>query len=396
LYVGNTGGESIQIVDLETQRVTGSVEFPAIPRAGNQAVIRPLALSMGLSGLQFMMSNGAFWRVVGNTALPRTNVNNFPPATIGGPLYMTATPGGERIVTLSGAGVAYLYDALSDAYVNSRQVWNQTPISYFGPLAAAPSSAFYLAGGMILSPALTPIGGAERPGTTTTAPPTAPGQPPVTTTVSLGLRNVAAVYPMSETSFLRMTTPVRQNINTATRDDARTTLELVDVRTQSEQVAAIIPENPANNVFGGNRANVPSRMMVVDSNGTAYVITLSGLVVTPLSQTNSATQPRLPNGARAIVNSIDGTQTLRPGSFVTISGVNLSAVSTADALPLPTVLGGSCVTFNDIALPLLQTAPGQISAQIPANLLPGTNVVQVRSLANAQMSDPVVIVVQRP
>jgi hypothetical protein len=396
LYVGNTGGESIQIIDLETQRVTGAIEFPAIPRAGNQAVIRPLALAMGLSGLQFLMSNGAFWKVIGTTAIPRTNVNNFPPATIPGPLYMAASPGGERIVALSGTGVAYLYDALSDTYVNSRQVWNQTPISYFGPLAAAPQNAFYLAGGMILSPALTPIGGAERPGTTTVAPPTTPGVPPTTTTVSLGLRNVAAVYPLTETSFLRMTTPVRQNITAATRDDARTTLELVDVRTQSEQVAAIIPENPANNVFGGNRANVPSRMMVVDSKGTAYMITLSGLVVTPLAQTNGSTQPRIPNGARGIVNSIDGTQTLRPGSFVTVSGVNLSAIATADTLPLPTVLGGSCVTFNDIPLPLIQTAPGQISAQIPANVLPGANVVQVRSLANAQSSEPVVVNVSRP
>jgi len=396
LYVGNTGGESIEIVDLETQRVVGAIEFPAIPRAGNQAVVRPLALSMGLSGLQFMMSNGGFWRTVGTTAIPRTNVNNFPPATITGPLYMTASPGGERIVTLSGTGVAYLYDALSDTYVNSRQVWNQTPISYFGPLAAAPNNAYYLAGGMILSPALTPIGGAERPGATTVAPPTTPGLPPTTTTVSLGLRNVAAVYPLTETTFLRMTTPVRQNITAATRDDARTTLELVDVRTQSEQVAAIVPENPANNVFGGNRANVPSRMMVVDSKGTAYLITLSGLVVAPLAQTNGSTQPRIPNGARGVVNSIDGTQTLRPGSFVTVSGVNLGAIATADTLPLPTVLGGSCVTFNDIPLPIIQTAPGQISAQIPANVLPGANVVQVRSLANAQSSEPVVILVSRP
>jgi uncharacterized protein (TIGR03437 family) len=65
-------------------------------------------------------------------------------------------------------------------------------------------------------------------------------------------------------------------------------------------------------------------------------------------------------------------------------------------LPTPTVLGGSCVTFNDVALPLYQTAAGQISAMIPTNVTPGTNVVQVRSLANAQQSNTVVVTVSAP
>ena len=395
LFVGNTGGESIQTIDLDTQRITGGVEFPAIPRAGNQAIIRPLALAMGLSGLQFMMSNGAFWEVIGNSAVPRQNVNNFPPATITGPLYMAATPGGEQIVTLSGTGVAYLYDALADAYVNSRQVWNQAPVSYFGPLGGADASSYFLAGGMILSQSLTPVGGAERHGVTTTAPPVM-GQPPVQTVVSAGQRNVSAVYPMADSTFVRVTTPVRQNITTATRDEARTTIEVVDVRTGSEQVAAIIPENPVINVFGNTRADVPSRQILVDSKGTAYMITLSGLVVTPLTPTSSATQPRIPLGTRGIVNSNDGSQNFRPGSFITVNGVNLAAGATTDTLPLPTVLGGSCVTFNDVPLPLIQTAPGQIAAQIPGDVRPGQNVVQVRSLATAQQSEPVVVTVQKP
>jgi uncharacterized protein (TIGR03437 family) len=65
-------------------------------------------------------------------------------------------------------------------------------------------------------------------------------------------------------------------------------------------------------------------------------------------------------------------------------------------LPLPTVMGGSCVTLNDVPLNLLQTAPDQITAQIPDDLRPGLYVAQVRSLANATQSDPVLITVQRP
>ncbi len=404
LYVGNTGGESIQVVDLETLRVTGNVEFPPIPRNGQQGTLRPVAMAMGLSGLQFVMAAsmnqgaaGSFWKLVGNTAVPRTTVNNFPPASTTGPHFMAATPGGEQIIALTTNtnGTAYLYDALADSFVNTRQVWNQAPQSYYAPLAAAPSSNYFLAGGMILSSALSPVGGAERPSTTTTTP-GQPGQPPQQNTVSAGLRNVAAAVALNENTFIRMTTPVRQNITVATRDEARTTLERVDVRTQSEQVAAIIPENPANNVFGANRSNIPARQLLVDSAGTAYVVTLSGLVVTPLTQTNSSTQPRIPLAARGVVNSVDGTQTFRPGSFITVSGANLAAASTADTLPLPTVLGGSCIVLNDVALPLLQTAPGQISAQIPTDVRPGLNVLQVRSLANAQQSEPIVVTVQRP
>src|SRR6202041_233964 len=38
LYVANTGGESIAIVDLNQQLVTGSIAFPPIPRLGNANV----------------------------------------------------------------------------------------------------------------------------------------------------------------------------------------------------------------------------------------------------------------------------------------------------------------------------------------------------------------------
>lgn len=54
------------------------------------------------------------------------------------------------------------------------------------------------------------------------------------------------------------------------------------------------------------------------------------------------------------------------------------------------------MVFNDMALPLIQTSRRQISTQIPAEVRPGQNVVQVRSLATAQSSDPIVVTVQRP
>ena len=99
-------------------------------------------------------------------------------------------------------------------------------------------------------------------------------------------------------------------------------------------------------------------------------------------------------GGRGIVNSADGTTNFRPGSFITITGRNLATASTADTIPPPTVLGGSCVTFGDIAVPLLVSSSGQIQAQVPDTLPAGTHIVEVRSLGTAQASDPVVVTVR--
>jgi uncharacterized protein (TIGR03437 family) len=98
---------------------------------------------------------------------------------------------------------------------------------------------------------------------------------------------------------------------------------------------------------------------------------------------------------RGIVNANDGSTNIRVGSFVTINGTGLATASTADTVPLPSVLGGSCVTFNDVPLSIISASPTQIVAQIPPDVRAGLNVVQVRSLLNAQQSTPVTITVLR-
>jgi hypothetical protein len=394
LYVGNQGGESISVVDLDAQQVVGNVDFPPIPRAGNQNSIQPTALAMSLSGLQFIMSNGTFWHLIGNQATPRL-ANPVTPTSIPGPQYMTASPGGDFILTVSGTGNGYLYDGLADTYTTSSQLYNQTPVSYFGPIAAAPQGSYFVVSGLTVNNALAVIGGVERPGTTQFIF-GAPGQPPIQTIVSAGQRNVAAVYPIDENTFIRLTTPVRQNTTSVTRDDSRPTLELVDIRTGAGSVVGVAPDNPVSSVFGTARVNVPSRQLVVDSKGTAYSITLSGLSVIPLATSGVSPRPSVTAGVRGIVNSSDGTPNFKPGEFITVNGTNLATAASADTVPLPTVLGGTCVVFDDVPLPLLQTSSGQISAQLPPTVRPGQNVVQVRSLATAQSSDPFVVTVQKP
>ena len=94
------------------------------------------------------------------------------------------------------------------------------------------------------------------------------------------------------------------------------------------------------------------------------------------------------------MNAADGSANIRPGSFITITGANLATPAIADIVPPPTVLGGSCVTFGDVAVPLLTTASGEIQAQVPTNLSSGLQVVAVRSLATAQASEPVILAIR--
>jgi len=382
LYVGNTGGESISIVDLNLQQVTGSIVFPPIPANGTTTVIYPRTLAMGLFGLQFVMSNGTQWQVVGNAALPRSASTVIPTtlATSNGPSYgMVATPASDYIVTMSGNGNAYVYNGTADQYVAARLLFS-TIQGYYGVLGALPGGNYFVADTLILNQSLGTVGGAATPSATG----------PITPS-----RNVAAVAPVDGNSFLRYTTSIRTSITQTVTGESRPTLELVNIPNGTDTEIGVTPENPAFSVFGTTRFNASPRMMAVDSAATtAYIITLSGLSVVPLAPASSSTQPVINSGANAIVNSADGSNNIQPGSFITINGQNLASNGIASTVPPPTVLGGSCVTFGDISVPLLQTSSGQIQAQVPDTLPPGTQVVEVRSLAMAQDSAPVTITVK--
>jgi DNA-binding beta-propeller fold protein YncE len=403
LYVANNGSETVSIVDLDEQQVTGTIQFPPIPRAGNAAVTSVRGMAMGLSGLQLIRSDGNLWSVIGNTAVPRvgTAVTGITAAgaqiPISTPIQasMIASDDGTYGLLLSGNGIVYLYDGLRDAYTTSSRPFSGTIIGYYGPVGAATNGKFLLANGLVMNQGLTAIGGAVSAGQPTLLPPAGPGQFPGVGVTSTGLRNIASVATVDQNLFLRLSTPVRNNLTTATNDDIHTVLEAVDTRTGATATAARMPENPVFSVFGATRTPMSPRQMVVDSNGTVYALTVSGLSVVPLTPANSSTQPRIA-ATRGVVNANDGSANYKPGSFININGANLALVAAADTLPPPTVLGGSCVLVDQVAIPLLSTSPSQISAQIPANIRSGVNVLQVRSLSTAQQSGRIVINIQKP
>ena len=386
LYVSSTGGELISIVDLNIGAVTGHINLPPLPRqagAITAPLVYPQALAVGYYGLEFVMSNGGQWKVVAGNAIPRPIDNVTTTSTTSNALSnstttrinMISSPDNRYILTLTGNGNAYLYDANADAYVANAFLFTSTPApaGFYGPMSAGAAQTYFTLNGIFTNSSLT----------------TLPQQ--------TSQRNIYATAPYDANNFVRLTTPIRASavLTTAPATDPRPTLELVNIATGSPTLLAVAPENPRFTLFSTTtRENIPARSIVIDSNNVAYFITVSGLSVVPLTP-NGAPTPQI--AARSgIVNASDGSATLRVGGFINVNGTNLASTATASILPTPTVLGGSCVTFNDVALPLLKTAAGQIVAQIPSTVNSGTNVVQVRSIGTGQQSSPVVVTVQPP
>src|SRR5258708_15303219 len=100
---------------------------------------------------------------------------------------MIGTLGSDFILTVSGNGTAYVYDATADAYVTSRLLFPAPIQGYYGVIGAGPGGSYFLVDGLIVNPSLTTIGGSASPGASIHSDgrvPGGPSQPPaIITTV---------------------------------------------------------------------------------------------------------------------------------------------------------------------------------------------------------------------
>jgi len=364
LYVANTGGESISIIDPGKLQVTGQVKFPPLPFNSNAPLMTPSVLAAGVRGLQVLMNNGTIWRVVGNEASPRNISPIIGASTIPQPRTMVSTPGGEYIMLLAGNGSVYLYDSVADEFVQGRQVFNNPITGFYGPVAAGPRGQYFVANGMILNEALTPT---NAVGVDTS------GRPVVGTS-----RPISAVAAIAGNTFARFTQPVRANANALPADAP--TIELVDINTGNTMRSVAALEGPLTTQVGAARTNINGRMMAVDTAGTtAYALTTSGLSIVPLDPP-APVQDRPTINPNGTVSLSSYTQAFAPGSLISIFGRNLGRSDYFTDTPLPTIMGGTCVTLNGNPLPLIMTSAGQINAQIPPELPVGRYPVVIRSI----------------
>lgn len=379
LYVANSGGESISIIDPDKLQVVGRVKFPPLAFNSSAGVLTPSVIAATQRGLQVVMSNGALWRVVGDEALPRPASAVIGTATIPAPRTLAATPNGEFAILLGGNGTVYLYDSLADDFVASRQVISAPIQGFYGPIAAGPRGQYFLVNGLVLNQALSIMSAASGvtiPGQATTIP-----------------RPIPAVAAVSATTFARFAQPAIQNANSLAT--APPQVELVDSTTgQVRGLAVSALEGPLSTQVGAARVNVNGRTMVVDpQDNTAYVLTASGLSIIPLDVPAVTDRPAISAGG--VVHAASYRNDLTPGGIVSIFGRNLGRTESATTTPLPTNLGGVCVTLNNQAMPLFATSPGQINVQIPTELAAGNYPMVIRSLDNKVASAAQTVRLQR-
>jgi uncharacterized protein (TIGR03437 family) len=403
--VANSGSETISVVDLDKGAQVGLVRFTPLPFNSNVALVTPSVIASGLRGPQVIMSNGSLWRVVGNQVLPRAlNTSVFGNSrTLAGPTQtMASTPNGEFIFLLAGNGNGYLYDASVDDWVAGRTLFGNAQSNlpamtgYYGPIAAGPRGSYFLANGIIFNQSLTQIGSVPTPPTIPGALPGRGGQP-----VAATAPPVAAVAVAGNNTFVRFSQPVATNGNQiitttpvslpgqtaggpggllgAAAGITVPTVELVDVNTGITMRASPALEGPLSRVNGNQTLRITGRTLAVDAAGTtAYALTTSGLSIIPLNPVLPAERPVVnPNG---VVNLANYLPTIAPGSLASIFGRNMATAGNGGSELLPTILGGACVTLNNVPLPLIMTSDSQINFQAPPTLSPGRYPLVVRSI----------------
>jgi uncharacterized protein (TIGR03437 family) len=297
---------------------------------------------------------------------------------------MVSTPEGGFVLILAGNGTAFLYSSADDDFVAARSVI-PTPITgYYGPIAAGPNGQYDLVNDQVLNQALTPIGSSG------TGPVGGGGLPAPGGPSSSG-RPVAAVAAVGASTYARFSIPV--TAANATPSDTGL-VEVVDVNTLRTTATAGALEIVSTVARAGARVNVAGRSMVLDSAGTtAFVLTASGLSVIPLATSNQQNLPQV--SGNGIVNTANYLGAVAPGGLISIFGSNLASAATAASSPLPTLLGGACVTLNNTPLSLLATSPTQINAQLPPTLAAGRYPLVVRSLTGQAASSSINVTVAK-
>jgi trimeric autotransporter adhesin len=129
-------------------------------------------------------------------------------------------------------------------------------------------------------------------------------------------------------------------------------------------------------------ATVPASLIATAGSAAVSVGNAGGAVS---SATSFTIQPLVVGPAiSAVVNALSSLPAIAPGSLISIYGSKLSGATAASPdAPLRVALEGTSVLLDGTAIPLLFVSPGQVNAQIPYEMRPGTIKVIVQSAAGA-------------
>jgi len=404
MVVTNTGSETLSVVDLNQLQVVQTITmgpiplnatplFPKFVAASTDAILFTAVPLPAASGAAPPANSGVVWQLnlETGTAFPRLNLGQGVTNAIQPFTRLLSPPNGGAIVLYENTSTAtqsqvVLYDPIADTFPVSRTSLNGVSTTFRGTVSATSDSNYYLVDDTIFDASLGSVGTLITPTSLTAA-----------ASLTYGVSGVGANAVRVQQTAAQTTTPIvgsLELINPSTRQVMQQILlpeAVMDITPSSSVVATtatrLWPPNVVTQELGVNgQTQILPRELVVDSANNVYLLTVSGLTIVPLNVTQSSRPPSF--NAAGVVNAASFTGPVAPGSLISIFGSNLANPGAASALPLPTNLGGVCVTANGSAIPLLYTSPTQINAQLPPGLS-GRVTLAVNSALQGQVSQGV-------
>ncbi len=267
---------------------------------------------------------------------------------------LTSSPDGAYILAAMDDGNVLLYEAQADTFVASRKDFNELT----GAVAALGNST-YVVDNNLLNRSLVPYAALET-GTGASSG--------FTVLNGVGIRSTAP-SPSAP--------GVIQRVDLADPSAAYSPAKMIE--------APLLAGSLKTDYIGQIGQTIPpfTRTLVVPASGAAIVsLTTSGFTVLPTDFDAFIAKPAI----TSVVNLADGSSALAPGGLMAIRGTNLSRMTVTNSeMPVPTTLGETCVTVNNVRAPLTMVSPGQINGQIPA-AVSGTATFVVRTAGGT--SDP--------
>ncbi len=371
MLIGNDDSQVAYMYDLDLMKKVGMIVFPAghYPRSIASSAGAPLAFSRVVGAIKGAIDRiDVQWQLA--VMLPTLGLYENKINTEDG--ILAASPSGLRILIAANDGNVMLYDAVYDTFTASRKDFDKLSGAY-----AALSDDRYVVENNLLNSSLVPIQRFETDsgltsgfamidqlGVRTTAPAsTIPGvfQPPnpgVIQKVELG-------KPLSIRPTRMIEAPLLVQSMTVTVPGA-----CDDLFGQTLCKPATTITSTVGSAFTRTLAPLANRQAIIS-------LTTSGYTVLPWNYDAWLSEPRL----ERVTSFADGSEAVAPGGLVSVSGRNLSLAQYATGgIPLPTILGESCLTVNGIPIPMTLISPNQINAQLPF-LLAGDATMTLRSPA---------------
>src|SRR5213593_5102158 len=387
LVVANFGSENVWGVDLDAMQEVDQISMGPIPLSTDLPLF-PRYIAASSNAILFSVSplpaagvlptNGQVWQLslLTRSAFPRLDLGVGSVNAIQGRNVLTAAADGSGIL-IADAGTNMMatlrvYDPIADTF----PILRFAAVSQFRGVAAAGSDgSYYVVENSVFNTVLGSQGALAS----------AAGLP-LPQAASANAFGVA----IANNIAVRVQSGIPQSLqrfNLATfQQDTQVSLpELVMDISPAQSGATPTggapprqwpPRVTALEIGVNNQTQILPHGLVFDGSNNVYLLTWSGLTAVSLVQTGE----RAPSfQASGVVNTATRSRRISPGSLISILGSNLADAASASGPPLPRLLGGVCVTANEMAIPLITTSPTQIDAHLPPELAATRVTLTVRS-----------------